>query len=148
MMNERAQPRTRFARLGPALRVARELSGISLRNLAQAAKIGASQLSRYETGKEVPKLDSLEKVLGVLELAPLDFFYLVHVLENPASDQRALTAALLHGSPGLLSPPEAVRFQSLFQQVLDLYGAMVAERVLRNGVSSERKDIEHGGNQD
>jgi transcriptional regulator with XRE-family HTH domain len=132
-----------FARLGLALRVARELSGLSVRGLAREAKIGSSQLSRYERGIEIPKLDSLGKVLKIIGLSPLSFFHLMHVLEN-TSDQRAVTSALMLDSSDLLSAPESARFQALFQQVLALYGTVVADRALRTIDPSARKEIDHG----
>ena len=60
-----------FERLGLCLRTFRELSGKSQASVAREAGIGKSQLSKYENGKELPKLDSLGKVLcGPRNLAP------------------------------------------------------------------------------
>ena len=56
-----------FVNLGRTLSLLRELRGKSQASVAREAGIGKSQLSKYENGKELPKLDSLEKVLIALE---------------------------------------------------------------------------------
>ena len=55
-----------FEHIGLALKVLRELKGVSQAGLARKAGIGKSQLSKYENGKDLPKFDSLEKVLAAL----------------------------------------------------------------------------------
>lgn len=63
-----------FGNLGKALSRIRELRGVSQSRVARLAGIGKSQLSKYENGKELPKLDSLEKVLLVLNVGHFEFF--------------------------------------------------------------------------
>jgi transcriptional regulator with XRE-family HTH domain len=75
-----------FANLGPALSLLRELRAKSLTRVAREAGIGKSQLSKYENGKELPKLDSLEKVLGALEVGHFDFFYTLHLVDRRAAE--------------------------------------------------------------
>ena len=60
-----------FANLGRTLSLLQELRGKSQARVAREAGIGKSQLSKYENGKELPKLDSLEKVLNALEVGVL-----------------------------------------------------------------------------
>ena len=77
-----------FVNLGRTLSLLRELRGKSQARVAREAGIGKSQLSKYENGKELPKLDSLEKVLGVLEVGHFEFFYTLYLV-----DQRAVALA-------------------------------------------------------
>ncbi len=106
-----------FANLGPALRVARELRGMSQAEVARQAGIGKSQLSKYEQGKELPKLESLERVLAILNLGSLDFFYALHLLDRgadrpPESEPREdMTAA----------------FERVMRHLLDLHRQVVLE---------------------
>lgn len=55
-----------FAGLGKALRWLREKRGLRQYEVARAAGITKAMLSAYETGKQRPSLESLEKVLGAL----------------------------------------------------------------------------------
>ena len=71
-----------FANLGPALLRLRKLRGKSQAEVAQDALTGKSQLSKYETGKELPKLDSLERVLAVLDVGHVEFFYSLFLLDR------------------------------------------------------------------
>ena len=64
-----------FADVGRTLTLLRDLRGLSQAALAWNAGIGKSQLSKYENGKEKPKLESLSKLLAVLEVQPLQFFF-------------------------------------------------------------------------
>lgn len=68
-----------FKNLGMALRVLRDRAGLSQSGLARRAGMGKSQMSRYENGKELPRLESLERLLQTLGTGPLAFFQLVHV---------------------------------------------------------------------
>jgi len=71
-----------FANLGVALARVRERRGASQAKIARLAGIGKSQLSKYESGKELPKLDSLEKVLLVLDVGHFDFFRMLALLDR------------------------------------------------------------------
>lgn len=71
-----------FANLGLAIARVRERRGISQAKVARLAGIGKSQLSKYERGKELPKLDSLEKVLLVLDVGHFDFFRMLALLDR------------------------------------------------------------------
>ncbi len=75
-----------FVNLGRTLSLLRELRGKSQALVAREAGIGKSQLSKYENGKELPKLDSLEKVLGVLEVGHFEFFYTLYMVDRRAAD--------------------------------------------------------------
>ncbi len=75
-----------FVNLGRTLSLLRELRGKSQAQVAREAGIGKSQLSKYENGKELPKLDSLEKVLGVLAVGQFEFFYTLYLVDRRAAD--------------------------------------------------------------
>lgn len=75
-----------FSNLGRTLSLLRELRGKSQARLAREAGIGKSQLSKYENGKELPKLDSLEKVLSALKVGYLEFFYTLYLVDRRAAD--------------------------------------------------------------
>jgi len=73
-----------FGNLGRTLALLRELRGYSQLALSRRARIGKSQLSKYENGREMPKLETLERLLAVLDVQPIGFFYTVAVLDNLA----------------------------------------------------------------
>ena len=69
-----------FENLGLALFVVRSLKGRSQGDVSREAGLGRSQLSKYETGRVLPRLDTLRKLLQVLGTGLADFFYLVDFL--------------------------------------------------------------------
>jgi transcriptional regulator with XRE-family HTH domain len=93
-----------FGNLGRTLSLLRELRGKSQARVAREAGIGKSQLSKYENGKELPKLDSLEKVLNALKVGYFEFFYTLYLVDRRASDlARAENGG---GEVGGEEPPE------------------------------------------
>jgi len=73
---------TRFRNLGLALGMVRQIRGRSQAEVSRQARIGKSQLSKYERGKELPKLESLEKLLVALEVGTFEFFYILHMVDQ------------------------------------------------------------------
>lgn len=71
-----------FGNLGKTIALLREMRGYSQIALSREARIGKSQLSKYEKGRELPKLDTLERVLRVLGVQPLSFFYTLAMLDD------------------------------------------------------------------
>ncbi|MEA2559319.1 MAG: Helix-turn-helix domain [Acidobacteriota bacterium] len=71
-----------FGNLGRTLALLREMRGYSQIALSREARIGKSQLSKYENGRELPKLETLERVLSVLDVQPISFFYTVAMLDS------------------------------------------------------------------
>jgi transcriptional regulator with XRE-family HTH domain len=94
-----------FANLGRTLSLLRELRGKSQARVAREAGIGKSQLSKYENGKELPKLDSLEKVLSVLDVGHFEFFYTLYLV-----DQRAASLARPRNGQDPFEDPAALGF--------------------------------------
>jgi transcriptional regulator with XRE-family HTH domain len=97
-----------FSNLGRTLSLLRDLRGLSQAQVAQDAGIGKSQLSKYENGKELPKLDSLEKVLNALSLGHFEFFYTLYLI-----DQRAAELAVSRPGEVAIPAPE-VSLDSLY----------------------------------
>jgi transcriptional regulator with XRE-family HTH domain len=140
-----------FVHLGRTLSLLRELRGKSQANVAREAGIGKSQLSKYENGKELPKLDSLEKVLIALEVGYFEFFYTLHMVDRRAADlERAAERQASRGDAGdepLYVPPlrdhrddrdggtlEAgttdQAFSQVFTDLLILYRRIFEQRIL------------------
>lgn len=120
-----------FGQLGPALRIVRERAGLSGAVLARAARIGKSQLSKYETGRELPRMETLSRLLDVLDIAPLRFFYLMHRLDR---DERGelyetslqLDLVMLDDGPAA-EVWEAAGFRKIIESVLDLHRLAVEQ---------------------
>jgi transcriptional regulator with XRE-family HTH domain len=137
-----------FANLGRTLSLLRELRGKSQARVAREAGIGKSQLSKYENGKELPKLDSLEKVLNALQVGYFEFYYTLHLVDRRAADlgraeERAGTAhpaSLASGDPlympplydgnSLLAGTTDQAFSQVFTDLLLLYRRVFEQRVL------------------
>jgi len=71
-----------FQNLGQTLIRLRERSGKSQAALARAAGVGKSQLSKYENSKELPKLDSLERVLVALGVGYFELFRMLDIADR------------------------------------------------------------------
>lgn len=141
-----------FANLGRTLGLLRELRGKSQARVAREAGIGKSQLSKYENGKELPKLDSLEKVLIALKVGYFEFFYTLYLVDRQAAelagDPGALPARMAleaDGEPLYLPPLNGntvfsegtdQAFSQVFSDLLLLYRRIFEQMVL-SGVRSE-----------
>lgn len=121
-----------FETLGLTLRVFRELSGRSQAELARQAQIGKSQLSKYENGKELPKLESLGKIITALGATPLLVFYLSSVLERATEPSGGLRASLIdQGAETFFrSDRESRRYREVFESFLGLFESAAEARVL------------------
>jgi transcriptional regulator with XRE-family HTH domain len=73
-----------FQDIGKALAILRQQRGISQVELAESCGIGRSQISRYESGRELMRLETLERILSELAVAPDEFFRFLASLD-PAS---------------------------------------------------------------
>lgn len=104
-----------FGYVGATLMLLRELKGKSQHEVARGAGIGKSQLSKYENGKELPKLESLARVLRALDLSSLMFFYVHHFVGALAGELRGEEVPM--AIPGSLDET----FQDLIQTILTLY---------------------------
>lgn len=133
-----------FQHIGLALRILREWRGKNVRELAAAAGMGKSQLSKYENGRELPKLASLEKLLHALAIRAVDFFSLVTVLDDRLASLTKVPQEP-RASECFLSPETKRAFETLSQAIFDLHRAIVEETV--NGVlhpTRRRPEGRHG----
>jgi transcriptional regulator with XRE-family HTH domain len=129
-----------FINLGKTLGLLRELRGKSQARVAREAGIGKSQLSKYENGKELPKLDSLEKVLKALGVGQFEFFYTLYLVDQRADGlargeegqalvEKISMPPLLSGS-SLLSQTTDQGFARVFTDLLQLYRTVFEQIVL------------------
>ena len=124
-----------FSDLGSALRLLRESAGPAQAALARRAGPGKSQLSKYENGRELPKLESLERLLEVLDAEPATLFYTAHLLKHRAEISPAsllVTATPLAGDPALES------FRRLFGHFLESFEILMASRLLQSPNTSHK----------
>ena len=132
-----------FTNLGKTLSLLRELRGKSQARVAREAGIGKSQLSKYENGKELPKLDSLEKVLKALGVGQFEFFYTLYLVDQRAGELvRAAGKEPAEPPPSLpkavLSESTDQAFSRVFTELLILY-RNVFEQIAFTGGSGELK---------
>jgi len=144
-----------FVNLGRTLSLLRELRGKSQAKVAKDAGIGKSQLSKYENGKELPKLDSLEKVLRALEVGHFEFFYTLYLVDQraanlgrggqegtpltPSPDEPLYLPSLVLQGSALMSTSTDRAFARVFTDVLLLYRSVFEQAVLSG------KDRPEGG---
>jgi transcriptional regulator with XRE-family HTH domain len=139
-----------FANVGLTLSLLREVRGKSQAFLAREAGIGKSQLSKYENGKELPKLDSLEKVLNALKVGYFEFFYTLHLVDRraadlaPAKGEAAAPRAeplymppLFSGGNSLLADPTDQAFSQVFADLMLLYRRLIEQMVLSSGKTTK-----------
>jgi transcriptional regulator with XRE-family HTH domain len=136
-----------FRHLGLTISVLRGLRGKSQAQVAREAGVGKSQLSKYENGKELPKLDSLGKILTVLNVTPLGFFYTQDFLDRR---RKALdggpTAGDLNILPhdlSILSLKTQKRIRNLMGNVFSLHEALLEERVGSSLQEEEETEVEN-----
>jgi transcriptional regulator with XRE-family HTH domain len=131
-----------FRNLGKALVLLRELVGVSQFEVAKRAQIGKNQLAKYEAGKELPKLESLEKVLEALELNYWDFFYSLALIDEreAARDRRDLTSRL---APAGFGAPDSA-CTKITDDLLALYRAWTLQS-LRVAGSGEEANCDRPG---
>jgi transcriptional regulator with XRE-family HTH domain len=135
-----------FRNFGPTLTLLREMRGKSQAEVARRAGIGKSQQSKYESGTELPKLGTLEKVLAALDVRPVDLFAMLEMVDRRAeslNDESEHPLAWLHGASELCSDllPEGTTqaFRKVMDDILALHRAVLAETVF----SCRRKKEAH-----
>lgn len=115
-----------FSELGGTLRSLRESKDLSQGELARRAGMGKSQISKYEKGKELPKLDSLERLLEALGAEPLMLFYTAHLLKHRTEIS---PAAILVTATPVLDDPALASFRRLFGHFLEAFEVLMASRL-------------------
>jgi transcriptional regulator with XRE-family HTH domain len=124
-----------FSQIGLALIVLREKAGLTARGLAARAGVGKSQLSKYENGRESPKLETLARLLDVLDVEPLAFFYLLQLLHRGASEERLDIELVVSGATKAAAGggEEAAAFLRVLESLLDLHRAVIKGGSLNAG---------------
>jgi transcriptional regulator with XRE-family HTH domain len=78
-----------FENLGKALGLLRRHRGLSQKEFCANTGVGRAQLSRYEAGKELMRLSTLEKILAELEITPEEFFrFMASLGDSPLATTR------------------------------------------------------------
>jgi transcriptional regulator with XRE-family HTH domain len=144
-----------FAWLGDSLMLLRRLRGKSQAEVARQAGIGESQLSRYESGRELPKLDSLEKVLDSLGVTCLEFSCTLAILQTRArrlaeGDQGGEDLAWLLIDHGPFTRSTEEVFGRVLADLLKLHAMVVQAALLKmpadkGATRPARKGREAGG---
>lgn len=120
-----------FEHVGLALKMVREMARLSQAEAALRAGIGKSQLSKYERGQNLPTLASLGKILEVVKVDALFFFYLSHILESQAKAGPGMSATLIEGKgAAALLDAEASAYREIFQQFVTLFEKAAQNRIL------------------
>lgn len=128
-----------FRNLGKALSLLRELRGKSQVAIAREAGVGKSQISKYEKGRELPKLDSLARILEALGVAPQVFFQTLAFVDEREAALSGAGSPLTAPVVGIPSLDQA--FANVVQGLLGLQRAWVEEslsleeRIPRDGRS-------------
>ena len=153
----RSSVRARFDRVGAVLRLVREKQGRAQAQVARAAGLPASMLSKYEAGVQVPTLANLSKVLDALGLSAADFGAALdaasgHAPRPPAAGHEpaagardpppqevAIVAEILLGAAAAEHSAEARR---AFAEVLAALHRLA--RAVKPGSAAESDDEEKG----
>jgi transcriptional regulator with XRE-family HTH domain len=107
-----------FRQVGLAIRLARGRAGLTLTVLAERAAVGKSQLSKYEKGKELPKFESLARIINALGTDALTFFCWANRLARDVADED-IGMELLQARCAALEVDDP--FKKVLGDILDLY---------------------------
>lgn len=119
-----------FKNTGLAIRILRELGGEKQAALARRSGVGKSQLSKYETGKDLPRLESLGKLLLTLNVSVEAFFKIVTTLDRIESGSN-YPGLPWDNDPGpLTSEEEREAFQIVQRDLLRLYEVQIVKRIM------------------
>jgi transcriptional regulator with XRE-family HTH domain len=124
-------PSRHFRNLGKALVILRELRHMSQRRLARSTHGSTSQLSKYETGKALPKLETIERFLDALDITSLDLFYMMaHIdgWERRIDEKQGVW--VLPGS-GILTTRVSRSLREIVENLFAIQSEFVSERLQR-----------------
>ncbi len=112
-----------FEGLGKALRWIRDKQGKKQYQVADAAGVTKAMLSAYETGKQKPSIETLEKVMAALRIDLADLFQAIEMVnERPRGLRLVKPGESLPRPLRTAAHAEALR--------VDLYAALGIERAL------------------
>jgi transcriptional regulator with XRE-family HTH domain len=146
-------PSRHFRNLGKALVIIRELRHTSQRALARSAGGSTSQLSKYETGKALPKLETIEKFLGVLDITALDLFYMMAQIDGwekriagggelwvPLSGNGLLTTTVSNASRQVIESLFVIQAEFVTERVQRVREGMKEGKEAAQGTKTPRPD--------
>jgi len=145
--SEEAEIPHTFRNLGRSLTLLRDLRKVSLRATARKAGIGQSQLSKYENARTLPRLESLNKVLGALGVTPLDLFNIMALFDlfeeemRSGSRTESMVFNLLH-TRGIIGDSVSLAIRRVVDDLILLHAEIMTAAV-RPGI--EEKDNERVG---
>ena len=64
---------------GLRLRELRKRKGLTQENLAELLSIGVRSIGKIETGNSFPSTETLEKIINVFEISPVELFDFEHL---------------------------------------------------------------------
>lgn len=124
-----------FRNLGRTLALLRDMRGMGLRATARKAGVGVSQLSKYEHGHGLPRLESLEKILTALGVTIFDLFTTMALLdlreeEIRSGTQRDSMLLSLLTSRGILGDPVSAALRRVVDDLVLLHGEIFTTALL------------------
>lgn len=87
MSDESEKPRGGWGSLGEFIRSQRELANLSMRQLAEIAKISNPYLSQVERGLYKPSADVLKQIANALHISAETMYAQAGLLDETTSDQ-------------------------------------------------------------
>jgi len=97
--------------LGATLALVRAMRGQSQAAVARTAGLTKSRLSKYERGHELPRLDSLERVLNALGVGYQQFFSTLSIVDREKANPTPIS-----DEPGPVTEELVVRLLNLAQR--------------------------------
>jgi transcriptional regulator with XRE-family HTH domain len=105
--------RTKLEALGALIRARRGASGLSLRDLAEKAKVSNAYLSQIERGLHEPSLSVLGAIAAALDVPLATLLARAGVLDED-DDRPVDTEAAIQGDPAL-SAPQRLALLSIYR---------------------------------
>ena len=122
-----------FENFGKTLLLLRELRSLNQAQFARLAGLGKSQVSKYEAGRELPKLSVLGRILGTLGFSLKDFAQALEYIDGLDGQQRpSEPAAVPITASTLLGPDVQKAFEELLHKVLALEREVLMSFVLQH----------------
>jgi transcriptional regulator with XRE-family HTH domain len=119
---------------------------LSAGEVSRRSGVGKSQLSKYETGKELPKLFSLQRVVDIYGFDLAGFFALVRMLDQISARRSALLPSLeLEVLGQFTTPSEEQALSELTAAIVRFFHANLNARVQSAQESATRKARVRGG---
>jgi transcriptional regulator with XRE-family HTH domain len=119
-----------FNGLGHALRWLRDRQSKKQYQVAEAAGITKGMLSAYETGRQKPSLDTLEKILGTLECNLDDLHAAIQLVNGRPLDPKGRAVSWAEGSEGGAAPTHESSASSRSEARAELYRLLGRAEVL------------------